>query len=171
MPFWHASNTRGYSIDIDVFFAERHADTAAAVAALRSALDRDLGDFFTFDIAKVVPLQEEAKGSRMHVAARLGPKPFAAFHIDVVVGTTHAVEHYRARTTPYRACCSLRLACWVRLVGLSDGYASWPPAGQELGLVARPLPAVAVDLEEIRDARGEDEFGLDGLDSSAAELS
>lgn len=34
-----------------------------------------------------MPLQEEAKGSRVHVQARLGPKTYAGFHIDVVVGT------------------------------------------------------------------------------------
>jgi len=32
-------------------------------------------------------LQEEAKGARVHVNARLGPTSFASFHIDVVVGT------------------------------------------------------------------------------------
>ena len=45
------------------------------------------------------------------------------------------------------------------------------PGGPRVGPGGPPLPAVAVDLEEIRDARGEDEFGLDGLDASAAELS
>ena len=45
------------------------------------------------------------------------------------------------------------------------------PGGPGVGPGGPPLPAVAVDLEEIRDARGEDEFGLDGLDASAAELS
>lgn len=52
-----------HSKDIDVFFAEQGADAATAVDALRSALDRELGDFFGFDVTKVVPLQEEAKGS------------------------------------------------------------------------------------------------------------
>lgn len=35
----------------------------------------------------VAPLQEEAKGARLHLNARLGPTLFATFHIDVVVGT------------------------------------------------------------------------------------
>lgn len=77
-----------HSKDIDVYFTEQHADASEAVAALRDALGRDLGDYFGFDVARVTPLQEEAKGSRVHVQARLGPKPFAAFHIDVVVSTT-----------------------------------------------------------------------------------
>jgi len=81
-----------HSKDTDVFFAEQHADTAKSVGALRSGLEMDLGDFFTFDVAKIVPLQEEARGSRVHVAARLGPKPFAVFHIDVVVGTSMSGE-------------------------------------------------------------------------------
>lgn len=57
------------------------------VSALRLALDRDIGDHFQFEVIKIVPLQEEAKGSRVHVQARLGPKAYAGFHIDVVVGT------------------------------------------------------------------------------------
>jgi hypothetical protein len=40
-----------------------------------------------FDITRIGPLQEEAKGARVHVNARLGPTSFASFHIDVVVGT------------------------------------------------------------------------------------
>lgn len=51
------------------------------------ALQLNLGDHFTFEITRVAPLQEEAKGARVHVNARLGPTPFASFHIDVVVGT------------------------------------------------------------------------------------
>ena len=53
--------------------------------ALRRNLSRDLGDFFGFEVTRIVPLQEEAKGSRVHVRASLGPKTFAVFHIDVVV--------------------------------------------------------------------------------------
>ncbi|PSL05932.1 nucleotidyltransferase AbiEii toxin of type IV toxin-antitoxin system [Haloactinopolyspora alba] len=77
-----------HSKDIDVYFTEQWAEATAAVASLRNLLARDLGDFFGFEITRVTPLQEEAKGSRVHVQARLGPKPFATFHIDVVVRTT-----------------------------------------------------------------------------------
>lgn len=77
-----------HSKDIDVYFTEQRADAAEAVASLRNVLARELGDFFAFEVTRVTPLQEEAKGSRVHTQARLGPTLFASFHIDVVVGTT-----------------------------------------------------------------------------------
>jgi hypothetical protein len=77
-----------HSKDIDVYFTEQNAEAVSAVEALRSALDRDIGDFFRFEVTKVVPLQEEAKGSRVHVRTGLGPTAFSVFHIDVVVGTS-----------------------------------------------------------------------------------
>jgi hypothetical protein len=79
--------TARHSKDVDVFFNVTDADADDAVDALRAALRIDLGDHFNFDITRVAPLQEEAKGSRVHVNARLGPTSFATFHIDVVVGT------------------------------------------------------------------------------------
>lgn len=81
-----------HSKDIDVYFAERSAAASDATAALRRALGRDLGDFFRFEVTRIVPLQEEAKGSRVHVRAMLGAKTFAVFHIDVVVGTAMSGE-------------------------------------------------------------------------------
>lgn len=79
--------TARHSKDVDVFFNATNADVDDAVDALRAALRIDLGDHFGFDITRVAPLQEEAKGARVHVKARLGPTPFATFHIDVVVAT------------------------------------------------------------------------------------
>jgi hypothetical protein len=79
--------TARHSKDIDVFFNATGADVDAAVEALRSALRLDLGDHFAFDVTRIAPLQEEAKGARVHINARLGPTSFAGFHIDVVVGT------------------------------------------------------------------------------------
>jgi hypothetical protein len=79
--------TARHSKDVDVFFNATDADVNDAVDALRAALWIDLGDHFAFDVTRVAPLQEEAKGARVHVNARLGPTSFAAFHIDVVVGT------------------------------------------------------------------------------------
>jgi hypothetical protein len=76
-----------HSKDIDVYFAEQAAAVSDAIRALRSALSTDLGDFFGFEVTRIVPLQEDAKGSRVHVRAMLGAKAFAVFHIDVVVGT------------------------------------------------------------------------------------
>jgi hypothetical protein len=79
--------TARHSKDVDVFFDATDAEVDDAVDALRTALRVDLGDHFDFDITRVVQLQEAAKGARVHVNARLGPTPFATFHIDVVVGT------------------------------------------------------------------------------------
>jgi hypothetical protein len=76
-----------HSKDVDVFFDATDADVDDAVDALRAAILLDLGDHFDFDITRTAPLQEEAKGARVHVNARLGPTRFATFHIDVVVGT------------------------------------------------------------------------------------
>lgn len=76
-----------HSKDLDVFLSVNDADAEDAVNALRTAFQLNLGDHFTFDITRVAPLQEEARGARVHVNARLGPTSFASFHIDVVVGT------------------------------------------------------------------------------------
>ena len=78
---------RPASKDLDVFLSISDADAEDATNSLRTALQINLGDHFTFDITRVAPLQEEAKGSRVRVNARLGPASFASFHIDVVVGT------------------------------------------------------------------------------------
>ena len=75
-----------HSKDVDVFFDATEADVDDAVHALRAALQIDLGDHFLLDIVRVAPLQEDAKGVRVHVTARLGATSFATFHIDVVVG-------------------------------------------------------------------------------------
>lgn len=82
--------TARHSKDIDMFFNATDADVDDAVDALKAALRIDLGDHFAFDITRVAPLQEEAKGARVHVNTRLGPTSFATFHIDVVVGTVSA---------------------------------------------------------------------------------
>jgi len=89
-----------HSKDIDVYFAEQSAAVSDATAALRTALGRDLGDFFGFEVTRIGPLQEEAKGSRVHVRATLGAKTFAVFHIDVVVGTAMSRPDEVAPLTP-----------------------------------------------------------------------
>jgi DeoR C terminal sensor domain len=59
---------------------------------LRTDVGRDLGDSFGFEVTRIVALQHHAKGSRVHVRATVGAKAFAAFHIDVVVGTAMSGE-------------------------------------------------------------------------------
>jgi hypothetical protein len=61
-------------------------DLDEAAHSLREAADRDLGDHFRFEVVRVSPLQEAAKGRRLHLVAYLGAR-YAAFHVDVVVGT------------------------------------------------------------------------------------
>jgi hypothetical protein len=56
------------------------------------ALGRDLGDFFRFEVTRIVPLEEEANGSRVHVRAMLGARAWAVLHVDVVVGTATSGE-------------------------------------------------------------------------------
>lgn len=66
--------------------ASREGFLAEAVAGLSAAADRDLGDHFRFEITRTSPLQERALGRRVDVVAYLGAR-YAAFHVDVVVGT------------------------------------------------------------------------------------
>ena len=57
-----------------------------AVMSLVDAAGRDLGDHFRFEITRTSRLREAAKGRRLHVVTYLGAR-YAAFHVDVVVGT------------------------------------------------------------------------------------
>lgn len=75
-----------HSKDVDLYFADRSADVEAAVQSLLAALDLDGGAHFRFEVTRVRPLQEDAKGRRVDLVAFLGPR-FATFHVDVVVGT------------------------------------------------------------------------------------
>jgi len=75
-----------HSKDIDLHYAELAAGAEEATGALVAAADRDLGDHFRFEVTKTTPLQEAAKGRRIHLSAYLGGL-YAAFHVDVVVGT------------------------------------------------------------------------------------
>ncbi|MCA1681716.1 MAG: hypothetical protein LC700_00855, partial [Actinobacteria bacterium] len=50
------------------YYAERAAEPDAAVAALARVADRDVGDHFRFELTKTTPLQETAKGWRVHLA-------------------------------------------------------------------------------------------------------
>lgn len=80
-----------HSKDIDLYYAECAAAPDAAVAALARAADRDVGDHFRFELTKTTPLQETAKGRRVHLSAYLGSL-YATFHVDVVVDTSLSGE-------------------------------------------------------------------------------
>ncbi|MDQ2707796.1 MAG: nucleotidyl transferase AbiEii/AbiGii toxin family protein [Actinomycetota bacterium] len=47
-----------HSNDIDLLYVERAAAPDVAVTAPAKAIDRDLGDHFRFEIAKITPLQK-----------------------------------------------------------------------------------------------------------------
>ena len=64
-----------HSKDIDVYFAEQSAAVSDAISALRRALSCDFGDLFGFEFTRIVPFQEEAKGSRVHMRPRWAPRP------------------------------------------------------------------------------------------------
>lgn len=81
-----------HSKDLDLFYADANAAEHEASSALEGALRRDLGDFFSFETTRTVPLPEAAKGRRFYLVARLGAKPYASFHVDVVVGTAMSGE-------------------------------------------------------------------------------
>jgi hypothetical protein len=84
-----------HSLDLDLAYtftpataADSTADAilAEAVSALHTAADRDLGDHFRFEITRTSALQEQARGRRLDLVVYLGAR-YAAFHVDVVVGT------------------------------------------------------------------------------------
>ncbi|MFJ9178063.1 nucleotidyl transferase AbiEii/AbiGii toxin family protein [Streptomyces sp. NPDC102360] len=73
-----------HSADVDLV---AEADGVhAALAALRHATARDLGDFFTFELAEPRSLVQSVEGVRVPAQARLGRRLFEAFHIDLVTG-------------------------------------------------------------------------------------
>lgn len=72
-----------HSKDLDIAYA---GDLDNAVAALTRAAGLDLGDFFTFSVGPVkAELTGTTPGVRIPIKARVGPKPFAAFNVDLVV--------------------------------------------------------------------------------------
>src|SRR4051794_33785237 len=68
-----------HSRDLDLAFTTRTAALPDdiqravddAVASLQAALDTDLGDFFRFEFQRTSPLQEAARGRRIHLVAYL----------------------------------------------------------------------------------------------------
>jgi hypothetical protein len=69
------------SLDIDVYRA-KEAD--AAEADLREAAQRDLGDWFRFDVGPRRPVADGASGLRLPVKAFVGPTEWESFPVDLV---------------------------------------------------------------------------------------
>lgn len=73
-----------HSADIDLV---THRDSpTAALPALREAAARDLGDFFTFRLDPPRSLVQQIQGIRVPTEARLGPRLFERFAVDLVTG-------------------------------------------------------------------------------------
>ena len=82
-------NQARHSIDIDLYF---DGEIAAALDALREAVEVDLGDFFTFDIERGASFTGVTAGSQLRATAYLGDKVFETFRVDVVVSHTMTAE-------------------------------------------------------------------------------
>jgi hypothetical protein len=73
-----------HTADVDLVAA---ADSSqAAVLALHSAAGQDLGDFFSFRFEAPRALVQGVQGQRIATEARLGPRLFERFGVDLVTG-------------------------------------------------------------------------------------
>lgn len=75
-----------HSADIDL--VARANTPRAAFAALQTAARKDLGDFFTFRFDQPRALVQGVPGLRIPTEARLGPRIFERFGVDLVTGVT-----------------------------------------------------------------------------------
>ncbi|MGW5259780.1 nucleotidyl transferase AbiEii/AbiGii toxin family protein [Microbispora sp. NPDC004025] len=73
-----------HSADVDV--VARAGSPEAGFAALRTAADACLGDFFTFRFDRPRSLIQGVAGIRVGVEAWLGPRRFERFGVDLVTG-------------------------------------------------------------------------------------
>lgn len=69
------------TIDIDVY---RDVARDVAEVDLRAAAGKDIGDWFSFEIAPSRPVADGAIGTRLPVTAYVGTTVWASFHVDLV---------------------------------------------------------------------------------------
>jgi hypothetical protein len=69
------------TIDIDVY---RAVARDVAEADLRVAATKDIGDWFSFEIARSRSVADGAMGTRLPVTAYVGTTVWASFHVDLV---------------------------------------------------------------------------------------
>jgi hypothetical protein len=69
------------TIDIDVY---RAVARDVAEVDLRAAAAKDIGDWFSFEIAPSRPVADGAIGTRLPVTAYVGTTVWASFHVDLV---------------------------------------------------------------------------------------
>lgn len=74
-----------HSIDIDLFNRQGGLDDAES--ALRSAAERDVGDYFRFALGPGRRIPEAGVALRVNVTAFLGAAEFGRFNVDVVANT------------------------------------------------------------------------------------
>lgn len=72
------------SNDIDVTYVAEVGEHALALEALEEAVDRDLDDFFTFEIVRVGE-ETEDRARPVTVLSRLGVQEFTRFRVDLSV--------------------------------------------------------------------------------------
>jgi hypothetical protein len=69
------------SIDVDVYLAKARD---VAESELREAADRDIGDWFRFDVGPSQPSGDGSPGIRLPVIAYVGATEWMQFHVDLV---------------------------------------------------------------------------------------
>ncbi len=69
------------TIDIDLY---RAVAREVAEAELRAGAAKDIGDWFSFEIAPSRPVADGAFGTRLPVTAYVGTTVWASFHVDLV---------------------------------------------------------------------------------------
>jgi hypothetical protein len=74
-----------HTIDLDLL---RIRDQQHAERDLRVAASTDLSDWFRFDVALRATPVGTGEGARFKVIAYVGPKPWAAFHVDLISSAT-----------------------------------------------------------------------------------
>lgn len=69
------------TIDVDIYRAEA---TETAEVQLRQAADRDIGDWFRFEVGPSRAVADGATGRRLPVKAYVGTTVWVGFHVDLV---------------------------------------------------------------------------------------
>lgn len=69
------------TIDIDMY---RNVDRHVAERELRAGAERDIGDWFRFELGPTRTVSDGASGTRIPVTAYIATTEWAAFHVDLV---------------------------------------------------------------------------------------
>lgn len=69
------------TIDVDLY---REQAAQSTEADLRTAVAREIGDWFRFQVGPGRAIGEEENGVRLFATAHVGATPWASFHVDLV---------------------------------------------------------------------------------------